>query len=219
MSTTETIQEQDGILAWHFLRPDRRLRYKDNQPCELGEGDLVEEGKTLSYDGELELCRSGMHGSIKVLDALQYVPGYVVSRVKLWGSVVRSDDKIVASHRTCLWILDQEDVMHEFACWCAEQSFEIQRKAGKEPDPRSIAAVEAKRKWLRKEITDTELEAARSAAWSAESAARSAQSAAWSAESAARSVAQSAAWSAARSAQNEELERLLSAAYERLQSS
>ena len=52
-------------------------------------------------------------------------------------------------------------ILHEFACRCAEYALSFVES----PDPRSIAAIEAKRKWLRGEITDAELYAARDAAW------------------------------------------------------
>ena len=52
-------------------------------------------------------------------------------------------------------------ILHEFACRCAEYSLSFVAS----PDPRSIVAIDAKRKWLRGEITDAELYAARDAAW------------------------------------------------------
>ena len=64
------------------------------------------------------------------------------------------------------------------------------------PDPRSIAAIEAKRKWLRGEITDAELYAARAAAWDAATAAAS-RAARAAASDAARAAARAAAWYAA----------------------
>jgi len=41
------------------------------------------------------------------------------------------------------------------------------------PDPRSLAAIKAKRKWMKGKISDKDLDAAESAAWAA------ARSAAW----------------------------------------
>lgn len=91
-------------------------------------------------------------------------------------------------------------ILHEFACRCAEYALSF---AGS-PDPRSIAAIEAKRKWLRGEITDAELDAARgeardaahdAAMYAARIAARvAAQDVAW---VIARVIAQDAAWAAA----------------------
>lgn len=75
-------------------------------------------------------------------------------------------------------------ILHEFACRCAEYALSFVES----PDPRSIAAIEAKRKWLRGEITDVELYVARVAAQAA------ARDAAWAAaQVAARATAQDAA--------------------------
>lgn len=49
--------------------------------------------------------------------------------------------------------LVSDDILHEFACRCAEMALSLVE----EPDPRSIAAIEAKRAWLRGEIDDKEL--------------------------------------------------------------
>lgn len=87
-----------------------------------------------------------------------------------------------------LWSVLREEfidapILHEFACRCAEYALSFVDN----PDPRSIAAIDAKRKWLRGEITDKELDAARAAAWDA----------AWdAARDAARAAAMAAAWAA-----------------------
>ena len=75
-------------------------------------------------------------------------------------------------------------ILHEFACRCAEYALSFVDN----PDPRSIAAIEAKRKWLRGEITDMELRAARDAARDA-------------ARAAALDAARAAEWDAARAAE------------------
>ncbi len=95
-----------------------------------------------------------------------------------------------------LWSVLREEfidapILHEFACRCAEYALSFV----KNPDPRSIAAIEAKRKWLRGEITDAELD---SAHYAAMYAARDAVLAA--AQDAARDAAWAAAWAAARAA-------------------
>ena len=97
-------------------------------------------------------------------------------------------------------------ILHEFACRCAEYALSFVES----PDPRSIAAIEAKRKWLRGEITDAELDVARVAArvaahdaamYAARIAARvAAQDVAW---VIARVIAQDAAWAAAKAAAND----------------
>lgn len=106
-----------------------------------------------------------------------------------------------------LWSVLREEfidapILHEFACRCAEYALSFVDN----PDPRSIAVIEAKRKWLRGEIKDKELRAAWAAAWdaagdAARAAARDAARAA--ALAAARDAAGSAAWAAARDAAGE----------------
>ena len=163
---------------------------------------------------------------LTVDDTMSFSPYYTRERVReLFGEhqtmtaldIIQAKN-IPAEHR--LWLVLREEVLpdailHELACQVAESALVAERAAGREPDVRSWAAIDAKRAWLREEIGDEELKAAQSAAQSvAESAAESAaQSAAeFAAEFAARfaaiSAAQSAvvfaawfaAWSAAQSA-------------------
>lgn len=105
-----------------------------------------------------------------------------------------------------LWSVLREEfidapILHEFACRCAEYALSFVDN----PDPRSIAAIEAKRKWLRGEITDVELRAAWATAWDAagdaagDAARAAARAAAW---AVARAVARDAAWAVARDAAN-----------------
>ena len=106
-----------------------------------------------------------------------------------------------------LWSVLREEfidapILHEFACRCAEYALSFVDN----PDPRSIAAIDAKRKWLRGEIKDKELraarDAARAAAWDAAWAA--ARAAAWdAARAAARAAASDAAGAAAGDAARE----------------
>ena len=175
------------MLAWHFLRDDRRLNYPPHT--------LVEVGQKLTVKPPLELCYRGLHASKRAIDALQYAPGPIACQVELSGEILEDDDKVCATERTVLQMLDATNILHEFACWCAEQALLREREAGQEPDPRSWAAIDAKRKWMRGEITDSELAAAWDAAWDAASAA--VREAAW---DAARAAARAATWDTARSA-------------------
>jgi hypothetical protein len=120
---------------------------------------------------------------------------------------------IPAEHK--LWVLLREElvpapVLHEFACRVAEQTLALLTN----PDPRSVAAIAAKRAWLKGEITAEQLIEAKEAAMFAvnvadESAARAA---AWSAdESAAWVVCLTAARDAARDTQIVILQDLLAA--------
>lgn len=108
------------------------------------------------------------------------------------------DLDISADHR--LWAVLHvqflpERILHEFACDQAEKALSLTDN----PDPRSVAAIEVKRRWIRGEATDDELDTARDAAWDAAWAAtRAAVSAAVSA--AARAAARASARDAARAA-------------------
>ena len=97
-----------------------------------------------------------------------------------------------------LWCVLREELiepekLHEFACRCAERAL----SRVEHPDSRSVAAIEAKRAWMKGEISDAELDAARDAARAA--AMDAAQAAAMAAaRAAAMDAAQAAAWAAAR---------------------
>jgi hypothetical protein len=156
------------MLAWHFLREDRKLRYPPYT--------LVEVGQKSTVEPPLELCEWGLHASKRAIDALNYAPGSMACQVELSGEILEGDDKVCATERTVLKMIDATNTLHEFACWCAGQALLKEREAGREPDPRSWAAVEAKRKWLRGEITDKELTAT-GAAWDAAGATGAAQNA------------------------------------------
>jgi hypothetical protein len=58
-------------------------------------------------------------------------------------------------------------ILREHSCWCARQSLNAERAAGREPDPRSWHAVEVAERFARGEATAEELESARAAAASA----------------------------------------------------
>ena len=107
-----------------------------------------------------------------------------------------------ASAQDKLWSVLREEfidapILHEFACRCAEYALTFVR----EPDSRSIVAIEAKRKWLRGEISNDDL----TAAWAAADAAWAAADAAWAAADAA---ARAAAWAADAAAREHEVEML-----------
>ena len=174
------------MTAWHFVRADRRLGYKD--------GRKIVRGRTLTVDGVPRLCHFGLHASERIIDALECAPGPIVCRVEIGGQIVRGDYKLCGTSRKVLWWLDATELLHLFACRVAERAL----KEAKVTDQRCFAAIKAKRQWLAGRITDEELDAARSAA---ESAAKSASRAAtW---AAAKSAARKAAWEVARSAARE----------------
>jgi hypothetical protein len=203
------------MIGWYFLREDRCLRY--------GDGRNVEVGKTYKAKGKLKFCENGMHASANILDALQYAYGPVICRVELIGKIIHDRDKSVARGCKVISIINATRILHEFACLCAEDALTLVEN----PDPRSIAAIQAKRDWLDGKISDENLDAARDAARAAARdaildaawvAARAAGDAAWvAARAAARDVvwdaARDVAWDAildvARGGQNSRLERMV----------
>lgn len=88
--------------------------------------------------------------SLRALDAFRCARGTIVCRIDSSGTV--------------LAMADATTVLHKFGCWCAEQELLREREAGHEPKPRSWKAIEAKRKWLKGEVTTDELNAACNAA-------------------------------------------------------
>jgi hypothetical protein len=182
--------KEEVWLGWHFIQNNGCLSgYIDDKGRKKPHsGKKAVVGKTIKVRGKLSLCNHGLHASKRVLDALEYAPGAVVCRVQLSGKIIEGDDKACASERTVVAVADIGDILHEFACWCAEQSLNnVISWVGSSPDP-FFEAVNIKRKWLKGEATDEELVAA---------------------ENAARSAARSAAQIAARSAQNEKLESMV----------
>jgi len=182
--------QADSLLCWHFLRDDGCLNYPPHTK--------VKPGQTLTLPASTRpvLCRVGFHGSVRALDALGYAPGAIACRVTLGGILVRDTDKCVASTRTCAAMVDATSVLHEFACWCAEQALLLMRAGGDEPDARSWNAIVVKRAWLCGQASDSELAAARAAAGDAAWAWDAAGAAAWAARAAARAAAGAAAWAA-----------------------
>src|SRR3990167_2708887 len=134
--SAEPVDLRSDKLYWHFLQSDKKLRYDD--------GRVVRIGVTLKHDGPLVLCQSGMHGCKRAIDALEYAPGPIICRVKLGGKILHETDKSVAQSRTVLAMADATNVLHEFACRCAETAL----KTAKVEDERCWKAIETKRHWL-----------------------------------------------------------------------
>jgi len=167
------------ILAWHFLPSDGNLRYgKWRNP-------LVRPGVVYVHRGPVELCKRGLHASVRAIDALTYAPGPVVCRVECWDRVQHDADKLVCGRRKVLWIADATRVLHEFALWCAEQARMLV--------PWDSVWGDRGSAWA------TACNSARNAAWA------SAKTAAW----AGRSATWDITWNNACNAQDAELDRLL----------
>ena len=178
----------DKRLAWHFLA----------EGLKAYNGYQVEVGKVHVHEGKLEPCRSGLHASTRLIDALKYATGPIISFVECSGEFVDHGDptdKFVCRKRRALWAFDASEQLFAFARSCAQSVLHLWEA------PQAV-----------KDFLETGNSDLRSAAWSAAGSAAwsAAGGAAWSAaRGAAESAARSAAESAARSAYNQSLESLI----------
>ena len=95
------------MKAWYFSDETRKLRYNDGREIALG--------VTHEVEGKPVLCEHGLHGSEKILDALEYAPGSIVWYVELDGEMDIGDDKISAQKR--MYIaggIDIADIFRKF---------------------------------------------------------------------------------------------------------
>lgn len=105
---------------------------------------------------------------------MQWGPCYSLTRVQelfAGRESMNVDDllELDISARDKLWVILRPDIipekgLHELACIYAEEALNCERAAGCEPDPALWAAIAAKRAWLRGDIADEQLHAARDAA-------------------------------------------------------
>jgi len=143
------------MKAWHFVGDTLR-----------NGGPIPADGELLAYNGNIKMCESGLHASIRLIDALKYAPGSTICRVDCDTIMEKGNDKLVCGYRTILWRVGGEELLRKFARLCALDVVDAW-------DCPSIVL-----QWLRGDF------AAESAAWSA------AEFAAW---SAAKFAAESAA--------------------------
>ena len=145
--------------GWHFLRKDYRLQFPPYT--------LVAPGMRL--DLPIESRRRSLRASKKALDALLYASGPIACRVRLSGKMIEDINIVIAAECTyateCTYLqmVDATNVLHEFACWCAENALTQERASGREPDPLCWKAIEAKRAWLQGKMSNEDLDAAKEA--------------------------------------------------------
>jgi len=144
---TETMIET--IEAWHFLPSNLKLGYGDNREVKVGE--------TLTVDTPLELCKSGLHASFTIRDAMLYQSGPICCKVEIGLDGKQNENKIVSSFRKVIWMKDCTRILHDFSCLCAERTL----KQNNITNPILWKAIEVKRLWLDGKATDAELDKAR----------------------------------------------------------
>ena len=211
------------MKAWHFVGDTLR-----------GGSPIPADGELLHHTGSVAICRSGLHASERIIDALTYAPGNIICRVECGGIVDTQSDKLVCRERTILWRIDGEELVREFARKCALdvihlwdapqividflQTGDPKLQAAAEDAAWAAGAAAGDAAWAAGDAGDAGAAAgaAARAAWAAGAAAGAA------AEAAARDTASGAAgdatWAAARDAaedaQNTRLEQRVQAAHE-----
>ena len=100
-----------SVLAWHFTGD----KLRNGEP-------IPEQGEWLEIDGDPIMCSRGLHASKHPYDALKYAPGAALHRVRLDGTILIDNDKLVATRRKIIWIVPPEimqPLMWDFARYCA----------------------------------------------------------------------------------------------------
>lgn len=98
------VPRRRAILAWHFLHDDGKLSvYHPYGGQSSHRKTLVVKGMVSKRVAQpIELCAYGLHGSVRLLNALRYAPGTVLQRTLHWGKVQIGPDKLASSHRKCV---------------------------------------------------------------------------------------------------------------------
>ena len=124
----------------------------------LPDGNDVEPGCVFRFEVKIPAHGREPEPTESPNDALLDAEGNMVCRVKSLGETVECGCKYATRDYEVLWLADAERTLHEFSLWCVEQVLCLMA------DPRSFAALNAKRDWLAGKITDDELGAAVAAA-------------------------------------------------------
>lgn len=92
------------IRAWHFVGDTLR----DGRP-------VPADGVWLKHEGDVKICRRGLHASRDPLDALQYAPGTILCLVEVRDVVEEQSDKLVARERKIVARMDATEMLGYFA--------------------------------------------------------------------------------------------------------
>ncbi len=116
----ETVATSRRVKAWHFIQGELSRPHAEVKP--VGNGwDHTAHVATRLRPGhvwrvkpkDLDMCHWGLHASRRVVDALQYAPGWTLCRVECRGEIQEDRDKLVCSVREILWWVDFKEVLLE----------------------------------------------------------------------------------------------------------
>jgi len=142
---------KNKILAWHFFKDDGAHCSGERRP-ELGDTEILSVNEQ-----SLESHYWWLHTSRNILEALDCAQGCLLRRIELSSDMSTDNRKICAMKQRELWRMDVTDILHEFACWCADRALKKVREVGYQVPSCYCKALEAKRGWLRGEINDETL--------------------------------------------------------------
>jgi hypothetical protein len=94
-------------IGYHFVG----LKLRDDR-------ETPPDGVWLEHEGELVMCKSGLHFSENAFDALAYAPGTILCLVEV-EDFTTDGDKGVARRRKILQRVDITEQLKSFARWCA----------------------------------------------------------------------------------------------------
>jgi len=187
----------ESITCYRFVTEDLRSENGDEQ-WSIGEWKKV--------DGELELCRVGLHACRTPYQSINYVYGTRWFKAEARGNILEYFDKFCASEMRLIKEIPIT-VIHQWMVDCAYRVLPIYEQQHPE-DNRPRKALEAKQAWIDNPCEETAraakaawdaVKTADDAAWAAWAAVKTADDAAWAAWAA--SVATKAtAWDAAKDA-------------------
>jgi len=85
--------------AYHYI-------HKNDKGFVLRSGKCVGVGEVLC-ESQIKLCECGLHASLTRYDAQQYRPdNSVLTQVLVWGRIIVNKDKLVATHRKIIAVLE-----------------------------------------------------------------------------------------------------------------
>jgi hypothetical protein len=91
--------ESDAWQAYHYIR-------KQHGTLVLLSGQSTKIGEHL-HESEIKMCERGLHASLCRKDARHYAPSNsVLTRVLIWGNMQLHKDKVVATDRKIIEIMD-----------------------------------------------------------------------------------------------------------------
>ena len=104
----------EPIRAWWFSGVSRELRYGDRRTAEIG--------ATHSVRVTPKVCECGLHGSRKIISALDHAGGPVAWQVELSGEVSEGGDQLAATTRKYIaGGVNVTSTLSAFIRWCALQ--------------------------------------------------------------------------------------------------